>query len=305
MSDATEHFRKAIESAGLVAPETIEGDGKLHRFSSTGKRGDDAGWFVLHLDGVAAGSFGDWRSGESQNWCAKVDDDMSQAEQRAVRDRIRAAQRARDIETTRRHGESAAAALALWEAAVPAIAHPYLAAKSVRAYGVRMHGRNLLVPMRDATGQLHSLQTITADGTKRFLPGGRVKACYHSIGRPTGSLIIAEGYSTAATIHEATQGAVAVAFNAGNLEPVARALRAKYPCLGIVIAADDDWKTEGNPGRAAAQRASAAVGGVLAIPDFTGLARGDHDTDWNDLARLAGADEPEIQLGNGALAFAR
>jgi putative DNA primase/helicase len=96
--------------------------------------------------------------------------------------------------------------------------------------------------MRDMAGILHSLQTITPAGDKRFLFGGMVKGCYHSIGKPAGLLIVCEGYATGASIHECTGHAVAVAFNAGNLEPVAVALRAKYLALKIIIAADDDHR---------------------------------------------------------------
>ena len=84
--------------------------------------------------------------------------------------------------------------------------------------------------MRDAAA-LHSLQFISREGDKRFLIGGRVSGCYFPIGKPDGALCIAEGYATGASIHEATGTAVAVAFNAGNLLPVASALRAKFPRL--------------------------------------------------------------------------
>lgn len=152
--------------------------------------------------------------------------------------------------------------------------------------------------MRDTEGRLHNLQSIAPDGTKRFMPGGRVKGCYCAIGKPSGRLVVCEGYATGATIHEDTGHAVAVAFNAGNLPPVAKALRAKFPCLSIVVAADDDWQTRDpktgelvNPGLTAATEAARAVGGLLAVPDFTGLARGEKDTDFNDLHRLAGMVE--------------
>lgn len=52
--NATAQFRDAMQSAGLIPPETIE-PGKLHRFSSNGKRGDDAGWCKLFPD-LAGGS---------------------------------------------------------------------------------------------------------------------------------------------------------------------------------------------------------------------------------------------------------
>lgn len=318
MTDPTELFRGAIASCGLDAPDEIHGDGKLHRFRATANHRDRAGWYVLHLDGVPAGVFGDWRLGVQHTWCGKADNEMTDAELQAHRARIKQAKREREQEAERRRIAASDRAWSMWADAKSAATHPYLLRKQVRACGLRMgqwsktdHETGelftldnvLYVPMRDSRGKLHSLQGITESGDKHFLPGGRVKACYHSMGRPSGRLIVVEGYATGATVHEATGDAVAVAFNAGNLEPVARALRAKYPCLSIIIAADDDWRTKDpktgelcNPGLAAAKQAAAAVGGLVAMPDFAGLPRGDRDTDFNDLARLAGA----IKIGGAA-----
>ena len=82
-----------------------------------------------------------------------------------------------------------------------------------------------------------------------------------------------------------------VAFSAGNLMAVAVGLRAKYPDMGLTIAADDDFLTVGNPGMTAARAAAAAVGAKLAVPNFDGLVRGIKDTDWNDMAQLIRAKE--------------
>jgi putative DNA primase/helicase len=87
-----------------------------------------------------------------------------------------------------------------WDAAAPAVSHPYLRHKAVQPHGCRVDGSHLLVPMRDAEGRLHNLQTIAPCGIKRFMPGGRVKGLYFAIGRPSGKLVICEGYATAATI---------------------------------------------------------------------------------------------------------
>ncbi len=57
-----EQFTQAIAAAGLPVPADVQADGKLHRFSTNGKRSDGAGWYVLHDDDVAAGAFGCWRS---------------------------------------------------------------------------------------------------------------------------------------------------------------------------------------------------------------------------------------------------
>src|SRR3984893_10863324 len=72
MHEAIEQFRAAIHKAGLNPPKVIEPDGKLHRFASNGKRSDDAGWYVLHADGIPAGAFGDWRGGLSETWRADI-----------------------------------------------------------------------------------------------------------------------------------------------------------------------------------------------------------------------------------------
>lgn len=287
LSDPTEHFRSAIQAAGLTPPDEIQGNGALHRFSTNGKAKDDSGWYVLHGDGIPAGAFGCWREGFTQQWCGKSTDTMTQAEREAHRQRVEAMRQQREADTAQRQQQAATKAAARWQAARPATTHPYLTAKGVHAYGVKTEGEALLIPMRDVLGTLHSLQVIDPEGGKRFQPGGRVKGCYHAIGKPDGVLIVCEGYATGASIHEATGHAVAVAFNAGNLRAVGEALHGKYPAFRLILAADDDWKTEGNPGMTKATEAARAVAGWLAVPEFP-AERGDRDTDFNDLHRLAG-----------------
>ena len=291
MSDPTEYFRLAIAADGMTPPEVIIANGKIHRFSTNGKRGDDSGWYMLHTDGIPAGAFGCWRTGLQSSWCAKSDNAMTDAEREAYRQRIKAmkGQREADLQATQQQASQTAAAL--WQEAAPApAAHEYLTRKRIKPHGAKFDGHRLLIPLRDTAGTLHSLQTIAPDGDKRFMPGGRVKGCYHSIGKPAGVLIVCEGYATGASIHEATGDAVAVAvaFNAGNLEAVARALRAKYPALKIIVAADDDHLTDGNPGMTKATAAAQAVRGLVAVPSFP-AGRPDRATDFNDLHQLAGA----------------
>ncbi len=86
-----EQFRDAIQSAGLSAAVDIRPDGTLWRFSSSGKYGDDSGWYVMHGDGISAGSFGDWRTGISQSWRADIGRALSSQEEAAHRARIEAA----------------------------------------------------------------------------------------------------------------------------------------------------------------------------------------------------------------------
>lgn len=289
MNDAIEEFRRAIEASGLTPPDAIHGDGEIHRFSTNGRRGDDSGWYVLHLDGIPAGSFGCWRSGLQSTWCAKSDTAMTTAEREAHWRRIEAMKAQREAEQAQRQQQASQTAAALWQQADPATAHAYLTAKGIHSHGIKTFGDKLLIAMRDTAGGIHSLQTIAADGTKMFHPGGRVKGCYFGIGKPAGKLIVCEGFATGASIHEATGDAVAVAFNAGNLAAVALALRDKYPSLKIIIAADDDHLTEANPGMTKATAAAQAVGGLLAVPMFP-ADRPDKATDFNDLHQIAGLE---------------
>jgi putative DNA primase/helicase len=263
------------------------GRSRLHRFAANGKPSDDAGWYVLHDDGIPAGAFGDWRSGTSETWRADIGRRLSPQEEAVQRTRIEEMRSEREAEEAKRKAKAREKAAAIWQSALPAAdGHAYLVAKGVKAYGLRLHEGALVVPMRDGA-ELHSLQFIDAEGAKRFLAGGRVSGCYFSIGQPDGTLCIAEGYATGASIHEATGHAVAVAFNAGNLLPVARALRAKFPGLRLIVCADDDAMTDGNPGLTKAREAAQAVGGLLAVPDF-GAQRPGGATDFNDLHQDAG-----------------
>lgn len=275
----------------MTPPDMIIDDGKIHRFSTNGKARDDSGWYILHTDGIAAGVFGDWREGLSQTWCAKADNAMTDAEREANRQRIKAMQVQRETELMQRHQAAATDAARRFKAATVCTQHEYSKRKGIKPHGVKIEGDKLLIPMRDTSGTLHSLQAIAPDGSKLFMPGGKVKGCYHSIGKPNGSVIVCEGYATGASIHECTGHAVAVAFNAGNLEAVALALRAKYPALKIIIAADDDYQTAGNPGMTKARAAAQAVVGFLAVPIFP-ADRPDKATDFNDLHQLerGGAD---------------
>lgn len=291
MNNALEQFRDAIQSAGLIPPDVIEADGKLRRFASSGKRGDDAGWYVLHDDGIPAGSFGDWRNGFSQTWRADIGRKLTQPEYAEHRARVEAMQWERDAAKALEQAEAAKKAVAILKATTPAPAdHSYLIRKKIKPNGARLQNDALVIPMREG-GELHSLQYIGPDGDKRFLTDGRVTGCYYSIGttKDAAALCIVEGFATGATVHEATGYPVAVAFNAGNLESVARALRAKLPDIRLILCADDDVKTKENTGITKARAAAQSVGGLLAIPAF-GNDRPEGVTDFNDMAQRCGLE---------------
>ena len=283
-------FREAIAATGLTPPDDIHADGQLHRFPTNGRRDDDSGWYVLHADGVPAGVFGDWRSGLKETWCAKSDRQMTPAERAAHRQRIETIQRDREAEEQRRHAEATAEAQRIWDAATPASdAHLYLQRKQVQAHGLRLDDEgDLLLPIR-INGAISSLQFIDADGKKLFLYGGAKKGGSFTIGSTTNPVVlcVCEGYATGASLHEATGLPVVMAFDAGNLESVARAIREEFPAAKIMLCADNDIRDDGTPntGVVSATAAAKAIGGLLAIPEMGGA-----KCDFNDVHARYGLD---------------
>ncbi len=194
----------------------------------------------------------------------------------------------------------------LWDAAGPAPAdHGYLRRKGVQPHGLRLGLDGwLLVPLRDAEGALWNVQRIApakpADGApeKPFLKGGRVSGLWHLLGELAGAdaVLVAEGYATAASLHQATGRPVAVAFNAANLKHAVKALRRLAPGALVVVCGDDDRDTQQrtgkNPGADAAQAAARLAHGLAVLP--VGLPEG--GSDFNDLHQHAGLDAVRIQI---------
>jgi putative DNA primase/helicase len=306
--DVERQFLDAILAFGIGPAKNVnfQADGRIHRYRVEGdKAGSKNGWYVLYVDGaVPAGAFGSWKTGESGTWSAKAEHAMSQQERDELRWKMQEAKLARERELQQVRAEARAKAEKLWGIATPAAAgradaggsdssadvHPYLLTKGIKPYGVRRLKTMLVVPVRATDGRLISLQFIGPDGSKRFVTGGEVAGGYHAIGKPEGTLLICEGFATGASLREATGFAVAVAFNAGNLLPVAKAMREKFPALRIVICADNDQFTEGNPGRSRARSAAETVGGLVAEPMFDLHELASKPTDFNDLHRMRGLD---------------
>ncbi|RDK01625.1 AAA family ATPase [Paraburkholderia lacunae] len=213
--------------------------------------------------------------------------------------RRRAAREQEAKEAAARHGrtqaEAADKARELWEKSGTVHAdHAYVRSKKIKPYGAKQLREQLVIKIQDVDGAHHSAQYIQTDGGKTFQTGGRISGCFAAVtaGAKPGNaspLLICEGFATACSLHEATGFPVAAAMNAGNLLNVAKAWRAKYPRVRIVICADDDAETAGNPGMTKALEAARAVGALLAVPDF-GPDRPGRSSDFNDLHALDGLD---------------
>jgi putative DNA primase/helicase len=177
----------------------------------------------------------------------------------------------------------------------------FSAAPAIATFGARFERGNLLLPMFDAQGKLWSVQEIAANGDKKFMPGGRKQGCMAWIGYPRDGQPIAlvEGFATGATVHQALGCAVAVAFDAGNLEPVVREVKRAYPQSALAILGDNDRSLVAagkvNKGVESARAAAMAVEASWAVPHFE---VGDplSLSDWNDLATAHGMAQAQSQM---------
>ncbi|WP_146010546.1 toprim domain-containing protein [Dyella sp. AD56] len=323
-----------MRAIGIIAEP---GDIDIHhlgwqRFKTAkSKGGKRNGYLKVFMDDHPSASFGIWNTGEKCTWSSGAGvAPMSQEEWDRHRAEIKRKQADRTAAMKEAQANAAERARKIWDRAAQATDdHPYLQKKGIKAHGLRVgkwwgwdaeEGKPyvvcenaLLVPMHGLVkSDISSLQAIFPtkvkihddERDKTYLSSGERQGVFHVIGKPQEIdgrkvFIVAEGYATAATVHECTGHCVLVAFDTGNLLHASKVIRAKYADAIIVFAADNDWGTVtpvNNPGVTYARKAAAAVGGVVAIPEFQdvdGLPKGG---DFNDLHEREGAGAVEAWI---------
>lgn len=310
--DPAQEFAVKLAELGLdLKGQLPVMDGQIHRVPLLAKNGRGLdGAYCLHADGIPAGWAQNHVQGDRVTLIASgvrlspAEMEKQRAERAA---RIQAQQQARALE----YDNAAARAQRLWDSFGPAGDHAYLQEKGVEAFGIRQveveAGKSrLVVPLHNIDGELRGYQTIDDDGQKRFFAGMEKRGNFCLLGDEgkdlsQAEIVICEGYATGASIHMATGAPVAVAFDAGNLKPVAEAIREKYPNATITICADNDHGKEQETGRnvgvEAARDAARAVQGKVRIPIFTADEKQQGLTDFNDLHKARGLDAVRRQLG--------
>lgn len=297
-----------------------------------------AGWYWFHSVNIDSksfivGKYGYWKGTDNISEDVKLNKDLQKRltpeQKQAIRDQQKSAKKRAEAERKAQIEQASKLAQQAWSECDREGESPYLAKKQVQGHGVRYNPTDpkfgkqqgtVVVPVSDAKGKIYSIQKILPAKTKSgmdkfFYPSdSEIAGHFHLIGGiPQTVLIIAEGYATAATIHETTGLPVAVAYNANNLTPVAKALKKHYPKIHMVIAADDDYlqecikcnqmttvKTEHcthcgglhakkNAGVEQAQLAAMSVGGTWVAPNFkdqggNDIRNGEKITDFNDMA---------------------
>lgn len=319
MSGNYDDVMDQLRAAGLLV-DSLE-IGRLRRCKVEGSS-EKRGWYHLHemrLDNgtdLIVGSFGVWQ-GASNN-AAKVElkkTELSTEQRDSLRKRLaedkRRSEQARKADAER----AAATASAAWKKCSEDGDSEYLHRKGVLGHGVRFSPQGVMVvPMLDTGGKIHGLQLIRGKAAKpskkldkEYWPAGLVKkGHFHLIGMAGPIILVAEGYATAASLFEATGLPVAVAFDANNLAPVAAALRARYKKAQILVCADDDAFSTGNPGVTCASAAAMEVGGAFVVPLFADeparrLAfetNGQKISDFNDLHAAEGLHIVRVQIEN-------
>lgn len=277
-----EEFAEALRSLGcVVTGEHPIMDGQKHRMAVQGdKAGEQAGFYIGHLDGHPAGYIKNNRTGLEMKWKSKgyVLDPERKAEMQAE-----AAQKlqARAAEQERLQ-EAAAQRVSKQMVGLVPVSEPttYMKTKGIAPQAgafTDQEGLKTYIPAIDATGKQWTMQYIQEDGTKRFAKDSRKEGCFHIVGGEAAlaqapALVIGEGYATAGSLSQVLEFATVAAFDSGNLVHVAEALHKKYPDKPVVIAGDDDQHlelTQGiNPGRRKAEEAAKAVGGKVLLPIF-------------------------------------
>lgn len=290
MSNALQTFRDILTDKGLI-PSEIIADGKLHRCPTQAKPHKQNGAYIAHLDSPATLWWCNWESIERGTFTEADEKTLSQAERGALQQRQAAVKQQREAEFAQRQAAAAQEAQSeLNASALCSPEHPYLQRKGAPPLADVRQDRNgmLLIPVKDASGNVQTLQRIAPDGEKRFLTGGKVHGGHFVIqGKPEKPLAVCEGYATGASIHLACDCTVYVAFSANNLPAVAGIARSKFPDTPILICADND-----EAGRCKGLEAAQMAQARFILPAFT-TGTG---TDFNDLHQSEGLQEVRRQV---------
>lgn len=253
---------------------------EMTRFHVAGdKHGTRNGFWRGFSDGLPAGVFGSWKTGQSHNWTSGNADKWSDSDKAAFASRIEAIQRQRAEEMAQAQGEIAQAAAERFNALPDASPdHGYLVKKRITPMNAKQDDSLLVLAIQDWSGAIHSLQTIAPNGRKMMLKGGAKKGFHiHIGGNPEGRLLVCEGYATGCSLAKMDPDAeVVAAVDAYNIRSVAQAARERFPTREIVLCGDHD-----PVGIKCAEAAARAVGGLVLIPETPGQ-------DWNDFALAQG-----------------
>lgn len=298
--DPVQLFMAALQDAGLIVRD-INTSGELTRVKTLDdKSRQRTGWYVYHNHPeFSCGVFGDWRSGVTRNWSSRAVEKLDPVELERYRAQMETLRANHQRQKAAAQQKAAVLAADIWRQSDAAAVdqHAYVQRKQIKPIGARRYKSNLVVPVYNWHGDLQSLQFVHSNGSKYFLPDGKIRGGFCKIGRRSKTIFICEGYSTGCSVHMATDQQVYCCLNKSNMLTIAERLRSENIGSNIVIAGDDDQflpKRIGNVGRVKATEAGERIHAPVKFPAFNDLAS--EPTDFNDLHILEGIEAVKAQL---------
>ncbi|WP_045222152.1 AAA family ATPase [Desulfonatronum thioautotrophicum] len=278
---------RRIQDEGILI-DTLHPDGILRRFPTRDKPNSNNGFVTVFPDMLGA-VVGDWRAGVETYVSGNGSKEFS-PEDRA---KFEKAKQEYLLKKEQERKDGTANARRKYESAKECSGHPYLEKKQVPPVpGLRVLGPELIVPGYGPDGAtIQTIQKIqpekNSEGNDKWFEKSAPAAGAHFFvdGEDRQVLMVAEGLATGLSAWLATKHPTFIAFNDTNLSPVSKMVRDLFPDTKIVILADNDLETPGNPGKTKAEAAAKEIGGLVALPEMVGK-----KCDWNDVHVSLGLD---------------
>lgn len=328
MTDFIAKFQNFMIELGYSPDQKIMADDHIHRIKVNGEKKSPHVTYQLKIDGnFAVGWCRSFKEGVTHKFTSKDTRQLTKGEKAAIESEMKARKEAREAQIKSAQQKAAHRAQERWQKSVTAdVDHPYILKKQIEPLSARQLGKNLLIPVYSAS-KLVSLQTISEDGAKRFLTGGKLQGGYCLLAFKNDGyekIIICEGYATGVSLRMATGKPVLVAFTAANLGDITASVRKKHPDSEIIIAADNDaftfihnkkpedvdtdevptddprwneWRDQGllvNTGIDKAKEVCAKYDCKMAVPEFT--EQEGKPTDFNDLHCREGIEAVRLKI---------
>jgi putative DNA primase/helicase len=313
-SAVVRRFLVAVFAALGAAPQDIE-PGKLHRFATSERRGDTAGWCMLFAD-LRGGVFGCHRAGISHTWTAAREQPISRQPVADLARQMGAATLERQRRQRLQWAENAPRIARLWASCVPLIpGDPVTLYLERRGFGgvwplptcLRLHHAlpfwdgeirigtfpAMVAPLTAPGGHVVALHRtyLTADGRKADVPvvrkltatAGALASASIPLHAPRDGVIgIAEGIETALAAWLASSVPTVAAYSAGNLA----AWQWPASVRRLVVFGDNDRAGRSAADELRARAFSAGLGCEMLIPS-------DDGADWCDVWAARGATTVE------------
>lgn len=257
-NDCINEAIQAMQSQGFNIRD-IKICGKIYHFSTCEKnKKDTAGWYWFKYEqNILFGSFGCFRKHLTFSFTSRNYQELTAIQKHEINVQIKQRQEENELAIQAQHEFVAGKALELMYTPIQNFTHDYILSKQVNIYhNLRNIDNTLFIPLWDYTGKLWNWQKIYFDASsgrfeKRYFKptddaSGRKQGCFYPIDGRDDIILICEGYSTGATLHETTGQTVICAMDSGNILTVVKDLRKnpRFAQSRFIICADHDYSDD-------------------------------------------------------------